>query len=139
MQLIKSIILISSVFFLFGCNQSDSKQEVFKKTNISTKPDNKPSNTDTLLVDDSCAVFIIADSVQINKRKQESGERFYEGAGDYMFYLNESQRFLDSVKLKTVRCEGKKYLQFTNHKNYTETINLKIRMSYGKSIFQAFG
>lgn len=135
MKLVFSNILTITfglTFFLFSsCGQtnnikpeSEEKIDTSKPKSISQTQDKTISNNDTLIVDKTCAVIVSADSLQIEKRKKELGQDFYVGADDYAFYLNETQKFLDSIKLKTIDCNGKKFLKFIYADKKQELINL---------------
>ena len=117
-----------SAIILASCNQATNENNKIDKIGTSKKVVNqvetKIANSDTLIIDQTCAVIISADSLQIAKRKKELGQDFYVGADDYAFYLNETQEFLDSVKLKTVDCNGKKILKFIYADKKQELINL---------------
>ena len=79
-------------------------------------------NSDTLTIARKAAVFYSPDSIQIAKRKKEIGEDdFYVGADDYLYYLNISYTFLDSVKLPILDAKDKKYLKFIRD-NKSQTI-----------------
>ena len=118
------ILLGLTVIIVSSCNQaSNNEKDNVEKVDTSKKVETKIANNDTLIIDKTCAVIVIADSLQIEKRKKELGQDFYIGADDYAFYLNETQKFLDSVKLKTIDCNGIKYLKFVSDKRL-ELINL---------------
>jgi hypothetical protein len=127
-----STITFGLIIFLFSsCGQTNNnkaaikeKIDTLKVASITPTQDKFFSNNDTLIVDKTCAVIVTADSLQIEKRKKELGENFYIGSDDYLFYLNEMQLFLDSVKLKTIDCNGKKFLKFLYADNRQELINL---------------
>jgi len=114
---------------LASCNQAynndDNRIDQTDTTkNVVKQVETKITNNDTLIIAQTCAVIVSADSFQIAKRKKELGQDFYVGADDYAFYLNETQRFLDSVKLKIVDCNGKKFLKFIYADKKQELINL---------------
>jgi len=122
-----SIGLIALIFT--SCNQAtNSENDNANPIDTTKKGVNKVetivANNDTLIVDQTCAVIVSADSFQIAKRKKELGQDFYVGADDYSFYLNETQKFLDTVKLKTIDCDGKKFLKFIYSDKKQEIINL---------------
>ncbi len=104
--------------------ESEGKIDTSKALVISQSQDKIISNNDTLTVDITCAVIVFADSLQIEKRKKELGQDFYVGADDYAFYLNETQEYFDNIKLKTIHCDGKKFLKFVYADNRQELIDL---------------
>jgi hypothetical protein len=125
----KSIFPGLAAILLSSCNQKSPngnlKTDQLDTTNrIISQEKQIIATNDTLIVNKTCAVIVTADSLQIAKRKEELGDEFYIGADDYAFYLNETQIFLDSVKLKTIDCKGKKYLKFIYIDNKQEVINL---------------
>jgi hypothetical protein len=87
-----------------------------------------PSSTispfdDTLVLNSAAAVIIEPDSIQIEKSKRASGEAdFYAGADDYLYYLNLAQKFLDSVKMKTVVAKDKRFILFIGNEKSFELI-----------------
>ena len=121
-----SIGLLSILFY--SCNQAIvdniEKEKVDTPKSSSQITKTVSVNNDTLIIDQTCAVIISADSLQIAKRKKELGQDFYVGADDYAFYLNETQKFLDSLKLKTIDCNGKKFLKFIYADKKVEFIDL---------------
>jgi len=122
-----SVGLIALMFT--SCSQatnSDNAQidQIDTTKKVENKVETKVANNDALIVDQTCAVIVSADSLQIAKRKKELGQDFYIGADDYAFYLNETQKFLDSIKLKTINCDSKKFLKFIYADKKQELINL---------------
>ncbi len=122
----KTLLIELTATIFASCNQASNNDnnQIDTTKKIATQVETKTVNTDTLIVDQTCAVIVSADSLQIAKRKKELGEDFYVGADDYAFYLNETQKFLDSVKLKTIDCNGKKFLKFIYADKKQELINL---------------
>ena len=124
-----TITLGLTILLFSSCSETNNnKTESNEKTDTSkaiSPPQGKIIlNNDTLTVDKTCAVIVSADSMQIEKRKKELGDDFYVGADDYAFHLSESQKFLDSVKLKMIDCNGKKFLKFIYADNRQELIPL---------------
>jgi hypothetical protein len=117
-------LIITSACILSCKNERNNEEKNEKYDTVFQKVNSNIFDNDTLIVDKTCAVMVSADSFQIEKRKNESGEDFYVAADDYAFYLNETKKFLDSVKLRTIMCNGKKYLKFINSENNQELINL---------------
>lgn len=113
-----AIILASCNWTSNDINKIDTSKKAVNRV------ETKITNNDTLIINQTCAVIISADSLQIAKRKKELGQDFYVGADDYAFNLNEAQKFLDSVKLKTFNCNGKKFLKFIYADKKQELINL---------------
>jgi hypothetical protein len=99
--------------------QTDTTQKPLRTTTTSS------STSDTLIVDRQAAVFIEPDSLQIEKRKKQVGEEnFYAGADDYLFYMNTSHEFLDSVKLTTFNAKNKKFIKFIHSDKTQQVIKL---------------
>lgn len=128
---IVTITLGLSLVLFTSCDQKNDKMIERKEKNDTSKTksasetaDKPVSTSDTLIVDETCAVIVSADSLQIEKRKKKLGQDFYVGADDYAFYLNETQIFLDSIKLKTIDCNGKKFLKFIYADKHQELIKL---------------
>jgi hypothetical protein len=99
-------------------SQQFSADSLNKDKNLTTAI----TNFDTLTVDKKAAVFYSPDTTQIAKRKKEIGEEnFYVGADDYLFSMNASHEFLDSIKLTILNAKDKKYLKFI-HSDKSQTI-----------------
>lgn len=126
---LKTLFLgLGSIFFT-SCNEASNAdknqiEQLDTSKKVTTQVETKLTNKDTLIVDQTCAIIISADSLQIAKRKKELGQDFYVGADDYAFYLNETQKFFDSVKLKTIDCNSKKFLKFIYADKKQELIDL---------------
>ncbi len=119
-----------AVLVLIACgNQYVDKNELLSAAVIMKNTDKKlpyfNANSDTLIIDQTCAVFVSADSLQIEKKKKEFGDDFYVVADDYMYYLYETRIFLDSMKLKIVNCDSKKFLKFVYASQKPELIDLR--------------
>lgn len=111
--------------FIGACDQTkNDKIDHIDTTNKVITSLVTTANSDTLFISQTCAVIVIADSIQIEKRKKELGQDFYIGADDYVFYLNETKTYFDSLKLKTINCTGKKFLKFLYADNKQELLNL---------------
>jgi hypothetical protein len=112
-----------------GCNDNEQNITNSKSTNKKSNSSNHDKGSilisnDTLVIRQKCAVIVTPDSIQIKRRQKELGEDFYIGLDDYLFYLNESQDFFNQVKLKTISCDGKKFLKFLQLNKTTEIIDL---------------
>jgi len=69
--------------------------------------------SDTMTITSKTAVFYVPDNKRIEERKKAVGEEaFMMGADDYLFYLNNSQEFLEKQKLTVNITEHEKILQF---------------------------
>jgi hypothetical protein len=83
------------------------------------------TNSDTLIVDKPAAVLYEADSTKMEREKKKIGEGdFNTTADDYVYYLGESQAFLDSVKLPVLTTRDKKYIKFVGIDRTSEIIRL---------------
>jgi hypothetical protein len=68
-----------------------------------------PDKSDTLIISSKAAVVHGPDSLKIEQLKASSGEEdFYAGAGDYIFYLNESAEYLEKKRVGVIHAEDKK-------------------------------
>lgn len=122
------LILLALIFY--SCN-SDTVQ---KPTNHENSPLAKEidinasaSSTDSnvLIINTKTAVFYEPDSIQIEKRKSQGNEEdFYAGADDYLWYMNESFNYLDSVQLPITNVREKRILKFVNVDGESTIINL---------------
>lgn len=122
-------ILGLALLFQIGCNDdeqnvTDSKPTKNKSNNSNRDKGSILINNDTLVIRQKCAVIVTADSIQIKRRQRELGDDFYIGLDDYLFYLNESLDFFNQVKLKTISCDGKKFLKFLQVNKTSELIDL---------------
>ena len=99
--------------------QTDTTHQAMDASAINSR------NNDTLIVDRQGAVFIEPDSLGIEKRKKQIGEKnFYIGADDYLFYMHTSHDFLDSVKLKIRYAKDKKFVKFIRSDQTEQIIKL---------------
>ncbi|WP_276979926.1 hypothetical protein [Flavobacterium filum] len=128
LKIIQTLLIGLNTINFAACNQTKNDNAKIDSADTAKKAASQviveATNSDTLFVDQTCAVIVSADSMQIEKRKKELGQDFYLGADDYAFYLNETQTFFDSVKLKTIDCNGKKFLKFVYADKKQELINL---------------
>lgn len=85
----------------------------------------KKSSSDTLLVDQRCAVFYIADSAQTAKRIK-MGKMDTVGGDDYgddnAYYLGQTAEFLDKHKVKILSVDDKKYILFKSQGNVSSVV-----------------
>ena len=137
MQAQLKFLLLSAVI-IFSCTANDQKQGRNSDTKISSddtipKPDSiktqtaktSSSNRDTLIIDREAAVFYQPDSLQIEKRMNQAGEAdFRAGAGDYIYYLNESAEYLKKQGIRVLDAKGKKYLKFILANKQVQLIKL---------------
>ena len=97
------ILLVFST--LFSCKKNIEKKE-----------------TNTITIEKSTVIIYEPTNKAIEKHKKEVGEEdFYIGAGDYMFYLNESNKYLELQKAKILIIKNDKILKFISADN-SETI-----------------
>lgn len=139
-EIMKKITLVLVILFtLFSCNKKENQnienlkknQAVLKensKTIITEKSQKKDfinNENDTIIIENQTAVIFEPTDKSIEKRKKEIGEEdFYTGADDYMWYLNESNEYLKTKKIKILFVKNDKILKFIeNNKNLT-IINL---------------
>lgn len=116
---------------LAACTANDKQQETNTfLTDTLQKEDsiqqaNLKANTDTLMVTQNAAVFYEPDSLQMERRKKEVGEEaFYIGADDYLFYLNETYKYLEKKNLPVLLSQNKKYLKFVGNDSKATLIKL---------------
>jgi hypothetical protein len=128
--------LMSAIFFISCSNDKEHKSP---NTESREPPSifHKPNDKDTILIDQESAVFYSPDTIQIEQRKAEVGEEnFYIGADDYLWYLHESQQYLEKVNFPTIFVEGKKILKFKSP-NKTTLIRLdSLRELWGVYLFK---
>jgi hypothetical protein len=118
----KSVFL--AFFTLISCNQIlnhkednlDSVTTISEKKVENKKKDNaeiSSNRIDTIVVKNQTAIIIEPTDKQIEKRKKEVGEEdFYIGAGDYMWYLNESTETFRKNKLNVLNIKNGKTIKF---------------------------
>ena len=81
---------------------------------------------DTLIVDQRCAVFYVADSTQAEKRRVPTDTTYggVDGADDdNAYYLGQASEFLEKQKVKIVNVYDKKYILFKSQGNVSKVIN----------------
>lgn len=123
----KIIALITFIVLSFiSCNEKDKKSlkesnnqnSIQKKIELLNVKMSKSkilvkSNNDTLVIENRSAVIYEPTDIRINKLKKEGGEEdFYTAADDYLFYLNQSNKYLESKKIKIVMTKSNKVLKF---------------------------
>lgn len=124
-QIIKILILCSVLNSCVSGSEQDGERSLPRLDSIvpsvlSQKKKPFQLAGDTIIVCDRVAVIIEPDSARIERSKMEVGEEvFYVGADDYLFYLNKSSEFLDSLKLTIIDVKEEKFLKFVlNDKSY---------------------
>ena len=138
MKKIIQILLI--LFTLISCNKKENQkienlkidQNVLKENNetkIAKKTQNQISTkkeSDTVTIENQIAVIFEPTDKSIEKRKREIGEEdFYIGADDYMWYLNESNNFLEKQKIKVLNVKNDKILKFVGENRNVTLIKLE--------------
>jgi hypothetical protein len=92
------------------------------KSNILVK-----SKNDTLVIENTSAIIYEPTDERINKLKKEVGEEdFYIAADDYLFYLNESNKYLESQKIQIVMTKSNKVLKFISADKSVTIIKLDL-------------
>lgn len=132
----KYILILFSFYSFISCNQKI--KEVEEKSNIINKDlivsknkisgNSQPTlNSDTLFIKSKCAVIYSPTEKSIEKRKNDvDEENFYVGVDDALFYINESEEYLQSKKIKIVRTENNKILKFISNNKSVTLINLDL-------------
>lgn len=123
----KKVTILFTLFTLFSCNKKENqnvenlkKNQTVLKENNQTKIEKKlqknhsiKSENDTLIIENKTALIFEPTDKSIVKRKKEIGEEdFYIGADDYMWYLNESNKYLETRKIKILFVKNDKILKF---------------------------
>ena len=108
----KFILLIGTFFILFSCYKMQSQK--VKKT-----------NTYTIIIKNKTAIlYQPTDKSVQNRKNQVNEEDFYAGADDYMFYMNESEKYLKSKKINLLSIKNNKVLKFVSANKTITYINL---------------
>ena len=109
-------------------NQNDS-QKIIELQNVKMSRSKilVKRNNDTLVIENRSAIIYEPTDKRINKLKKEFGEEdFYTSADDYLFYLNESNKYLESQKMKIVMTKNDKVLKFILADKSVTTIKLDL-------------
>lgn len=137
----KSALITFIMLFQISCNQKveqsvtdTNNQNGIHKKNVELQNEEISENiisikskNDTLVIENRCAIIYEPTEKNIKKRKKEVGEEnFYIGADDYLFYLNESNKYLESQKIKIVLTKNNKVLKFISTDNSVIIINLEL-------------
>ncbi len=135
--MIRPIILPLVVLFI-SCSSRSGQNQTTKDTVQLANPSHqdsiarqdstriKISLSDTLIVDQRCAVFYVADSAQAEKRLRLGGKDTVGGDGagdDNAYYMDLTTKFLDKHKVKMLSADGKKYILFKSQGNVSGIIN----------------
>ena len=108
-------VVLFALLALFSCIEKQSKNT--EKLKIKPNIEN-----DTIVIKEKTAIMYEPTDKAIEKWKKEVGEEdFYIGADDYLFYLNESYKYLESKHLKILKTKNNKTLEFVSA-NETKTI-----------------
>ena len=134
--MVRPLTLILAILFV-ACSSRSGQNPTNDTAQISnlvhqdtiTRPDSvrvKKSSSDTLIVDQLCAVFYIADSTQAEKRRIPTDTTYggVDGADDdNAYYLNQAADFLEKQKVKILHVDGRKYILFKSQGNVSSIIN----------------
>lgn len=137
----KRALITFIVLSQISCNQkteqsireTNSKNGILKK-NVELQNREMSKNiihiknvNDTLVIENRSAIIYEPTEKNIKKRKKEVGEEnFYIGADDYLFYLNESNKYLASQKIKIAMTKNNKVLKFISTDKSVTIINLEL-------------
>lgn len=126
----KYILLSLGFFIIISCNENKKKDleksKILDKKIIVSKK--KKANdllskiiNDTVIIESKCAVIYEPTQKYIEKSKKNIGEEnFYVGADDFLFYISETNEYLESKNIKIVTTENDKILKFiSNDKRVT--------------------
>lgn len=84
-----------------------------QKEESSTKNISSKAESDTITIESKSAIIYDATDKSIEKQKIKGGEEdFYVGADDYLFYLNNAEKFLKTQNIKIVVTKNNKVLRF---------------------------
>ncbi|HEY9195102.1 MAG TPA: hypothetical protein VIM77_02515, partial [Mucilaginibacter sp.] len=87
-----------------------------KKITTKRQPTQNASSVkgNTFIVDSTAAVFTILDTTEIQRRhKASTGEEFYTGADDQMYYAAEAMTYPKKQPIKIINVDSRhRYLQF---------------------------
>jgi len=109
----KVVLVLASFFTLFSCNKMQCQKV-------------KKINTDTITIKNTTAISFMPTDNAIEKQKKEIGkEAFYVGADDYLYYMNETDKYLKSKKINIVTIKNNKILKFVSANKTVTIINLK--------------
>ncbi|HJS01701.1 MAG TPA: hypothetical protein VJ780_12280 [Flavobacterium sp.] len=131
----KCILILCCFLIIVSCNEN--KKKVVEKSNIvksivvskfnSSNNLIPKVNSDTLIIKSKCAIIYESTEKNIEKRKKEIGEeKFYLGADDFLFYLNEANEYLESKEIKIITTENDKILKFVSDNKKVTIINLDL-------------
>ncbi|WP_310381808.1 hypothetical protein [Flavobacterium sp.] len=137
----KSALIIFLILSLISCNQKE--EQPLRETNnqngilekhielqngkISKNKIFEKNENDTLTIKNTSAIIYEPTGKSIEKRKKEVGEEdFYIGADDYLFYLNDSNKYLESQKIKIVMTKSDKVLKFISTDKSVTIIKLEL-------------
>lgn len=131
----KYTLVLFSLLIIVSCNEN--KKKVVEKSNIvksiavskfnSSNSLISKVTSDTLIIKSKCAIIYQPTEKNIEKRKKEIGkEKFYVGADDFLFYLNESNEYLESKEIKIITTENDKILKFISSNKNVTIINLDL-------------
>ena len=132
-------LILPLVVFVVSCSSRPGQNQTTKDTiqisnfvqqDTATRKDStvvKNSSGDTLIVDQLCAVFYIADSAQAEKKKKMVGtDSTYGGVDDAnddnAYYMDRAAEFLDKHKVKILSADNKKYILFKSPGNVSSVI-----------------
>ena len=132
-------LIVALVTFFVSCSSRPVQNQATKDTvqisnlvkqDTTTRQDSavvKNSSGDTLIVDQLCAVFYIADSAQAEKRKKMVGtDTTYGGVDgaddDNAYYMGRAAEFLNKHKVKILSVDDKKYILFKSPGNVSNLI-----------------
>jgi hypothetical protein len=117
-------VLILILILFVSC---DKKEKISVEKKLSENIQISKITSDTLIIKSKSAIIFEPTDSIIDKRKKEVGEEdFYIGADDYLFYLNESNKFLEKQEIKIVQTKTNKILKFISDDKSETIIELNL-------------
>ena len=142
-KLYPTILFYPVVILIVSCTNSQVKEDPKKIDVGSIKQPGKPPATyqDTIKIGSSAAVFYHADSLQLQKIKELTGEKTFEAQmHEYFFQMRNARIVLnrDWKHLKIVEAKNVRYLLFIKNNKDSVYIDLDAKDDpYGLILFDA--
>ena len=112
----KILILIAFILLLVQCGQNSSEpgnSEAEMNNITDAKSSLKIQQSDTFITDQSCVVFLMPDSTEIDRMQKENSEEDYaEIVADITWYPGVAGEVLDSFKIINKYVDNQHFLLF---------------------------
>jgi hypothetical protein len=125
-----NIFILHFTILFCACQENHHKQNAIplttqKQHKEAEKLKHNAHASDTLFVDTTCAVITQADTSTIDRQKKQSGDDFYVGADDDVYYSGVSEEFLHSKHVKVLYTDHKnKYVKFVKNNGTSSILKL---------------